>query len=85
MTEQDFIDYMSPYGTHIIFQFGSDTIQKSIHLTPDNSNYTNFPHISNSEKYYMEFLINGQKASIKKCADLVKKYRRDKKLNDLGI
>jgi hypothetical protein len=33
----------------------------------------------------MEFSINGQKASIKECADLMKTYRRDKKLKDLGI
>lgn len=85
MTEQEFIDYMAPYGTHIIFQFGNDTIQKNIHLTPYNSNYTNFPHISKGKKYRMEFSINGQKTSIKECADLITTYRRDKKIKDLGI
>lgn len=85
MTEQEFIDYMAPYGTHVQFQFGDDFIQKSIHLTPYNSNYTIFPHISKGKKYHMEFSINGQKASIKECADLMKTYRRDKKLKDLGI
>lgn len=29
-----------------------------MHLTPYNSNYTYFPHISNGKKYHMEFEIN---------------------------
>lgn len=45
MTEQEFIDYMAPYGTHVQFMYGDDIIEKKIHLTPYNSNYTNFPHL----------------------------------------
>lgn len=49
MTEQEFIDYMAPYGTHVLFTYDDDDfIEKKVHLTPYNSNYTNFPHISNS-------------------------------------
>jgi hypothetical protein len=85
MTEQEFIDYMAPYGTHVQFQFGDDIIQKDIHLTPYNSNYTNFPHISKGRKYHMEFQINGKRASIKECTDLVTTCRREQNLKKLGI
>jgi hypothetical protein len=85
MIEQEFIDYMAPYGTHVQFQFGDDIIQKDIHLTPYNSNYTNFSHISKGRKYHMEFQINGKRASIKECTDLVTTCRREQKLNQLGI
>lgn len=85
MTEQEFIDYMAPYGTHVQFQWGDDIIQKQIHLTPNNSNYTNFPHISNGRKYHMEFEINGKRASLKECSDLITRYKRDIKIKQLGI
>jgi hypothetical protein len=86
MTEQQFIDYMAPYGTHVEFVYGDDIIQKMVHLTPHNSNYSYFPHVtSDGKKYHMEFEINGEKASIKECAKLITKYQRDKKLNDLEI
>lgn len=85
MTEQEFIDYMVDYGTHVQFVYGDDIIQKKIHLTPQNSNYSNFPHISFGRKYHMEFEINGIKASIKECANLITRHLRDKKLKDLGI
>lgn len=35
MTEQEFIDYMAPYGTHVRFTY-DDVIQKKMHLTPYN-------------------------------------------------
>ena len=85
MTEQEFIDYMAPYGTHVRFTYDDDVIQKKIHLTPYNSNYTNFPHISKGRKYHMEFEINGKKSSIKECADLVTTCRREQNLKKLGI
>jgi hypothetical protein len=85
MTEQEFIDYMAPYGTHVQFQFGDDFIQKDIHLTPYNSNYTNFPHISKGRKYHMEFQINGKRSSIKECTDLITIYKREQNLKKLGI
>jgi hypothetical protein len=83
MTEQEFIDYMAPYGTHVQFTYDDDVIQKKIHLTPYNSNYTNFPHISNGKKYHMEFEINGKWASIKECANLITRYKRDIKLKNI--
>jgi hypothetical protein len=85
MTEQEFIDYMAPYGTHVQFQWGDDIIQKKIHLTPNNSNYKNFPHISKGRKYHMEFEINGKRSSIKECSDLITIYKREEKLEKLGI
>jgi hypothetical protein len=85
MTEQEFIDYMAPYGTHVQFTYDDDVIQKKIHLTPYNSNYTYFPHISNGKKYHMEFEINGKKASIKECASFITKYKREQKLKQIGI
>ena len=84
MTEQEFIDYMAPYGTHQ-FMYGDDIIEKTIHLTPYNSNYTYFPHISNGKKYHMEFEINGKKSSIKECANFITKYKREQKLKQIGI
>ncbi len=83
MTEQEFIDYMAPYGTHVLFTYDDDVIEKKIHLTPYNSNYTNFPHISNGKKYHMEFEINGKWASIKECANFITEYKREQKLNQL--
>lgn len=56
-----------------------------MHLTPYNSNYTYFPHISNGKKYHMEFEINGKKASIKECANFITKYKREQKLKQIGI
>jgi hypothetical protein len=86
MTEQEFIDYIAPYGTHVQFVYGDDTFQKTIHLTPYNSNYNYFPHIaSNGKKYHMEFEINGENASIKECAQLITSYKRNSKLEELGI
>ena len=85
MTEQEFIDYMAPYGTHVQFMYGDDIIEKKIHLTPYNSNYTNFPHISDGKKYHMEFEINGKRTSLKECSDLITRYRRDMKIRQLGI
>ena len=82
MTEQEFIDYMAPYGTDL-FTYDDDVIQKKIHLTPYNSNYTDFPHISNGRKYHMEFEINGKCASIKECANFITEYKREQKLNKL--
>ena len=72
MTEQEFIDYIAPYGTHVQFVYGDDTFQKTIHLTPYNSDSNYFPHIaSNGKKYHMEFEINGRKSSIKECAQYI--------------
>ncbi len=86
MTEQQFIDYMAPYGTHVQFVYGDDIIQKKIHLTPHDSYYSYFPHVtSDGMKYHMEFEINGEKASIKECAQLITTHKRDEKLNDLGV
>jgi len=85
MTEQEFIDYMAPYGTHVQFQYGNDFIRKSISLTPYNSNRTNFPYISNGMRYYMEFEINGKKSTIKECVDFITLYNRDQRLEKLGI
>ena len=86
MTEQQFIDYMAPYGTHVQFVYGDDIIQKMIHLTPYNSDSNYFPHItSDGKKYHMEFEINDKRSSIKECAKLITEYQRDKKLNHLGI
>ena len=66
MTEQEFIDYIAPYGTHVQFVYGDDVIKKKIHLTPHNSNYYYFPHItSDGKKYHMEFEINGELSSMK--------------------
>lgn len=60
MTEQEFIDYIADYGTHILFKYGDYTIQKKVHLDRYNSNFSNFPHItSKGEEFYMEFEING--------------------------
>lgn len=85
MTEQEFIDYIAPYGTHIQFVYGDDTIQKKMHLTPYNSNRGHFPYISNGKSYYMEFEINRRHASIKECAKLITVYKRNNKLEKLGV
>jgi hypothetical protein len=86
ITEQEFIDYIAPYGTHVQFVYGDDILQKKIHLTPHNSNYNHFPHItSNGEKYHMEFEINDKPASIKECAQLLTSYKRNSKLEELGL
>ena len=85
MTEQEFIDYMAPYGTHVEFVYGNDIIQKKIHLTPYNSDGSYFPHKSNGRDYYMKFIINDKEATIKECVDLITSYNRDKKLNEIGI
>ena len=86
MTEQQFIDYMANYGIPMKFIYGDDVIRKKVHLTPHNSNYSYFPHItSDGKKYHMEFEINGRKSSIKECAKLITEYKRNIKLKDLGI
>jgi len=87
MTEQQFIDYMAAYGTHVQFVYGDNIIQKKVHLTPYNCALSiGFPHItSDGKKYRMEFEINGKSSSIKDCAKLITKCQRDKKLNDLEI
>jgi len=86
MTEQEFIDYIAPYGTHMRFLYGDDIIEKRIHLTPYNSNYSYFPHItSDGKKYHMEFEINGKRASIRECTQLITAFRRDKNLKELGV
>ena len=85
MTEQEFIDYMAGYGTHVQHKYGDDIIQKKVHLTPYNSNYNYFPHVSGGRKYHMEFNINGNKATIKECSDLITRYKRDKILTEVGI
>ena len=85
MTEQEFIDYMAGYGTHVEFVYGNDIIQKKIHGVRYNSNGSYFPHRSNGRDYYMAFEINGQHATIQDCADLITIYYRDKKLNELGL
>jgi hypothetical protein len=85
MTEQEFIDYIVGYGTHVQFLYGGDIIQKTVHLTPQNSNYSIFPQVSNGSRYHMEFNINGNKATIKECADLITRYKRDKILTEVGI
>lgn len=79
MTEQEFIDYMAPYGTHVKFMYDEDFIQKKIHLT-------DFPHISSKgRKYHMEFELNGKNASVKECANFITEYKREQKLKQLGI
>ena len=90
MSEQEYIDFIAPYGTHVQFLYGDDVIQKVVHLTPYNSNYSHFPHItSDGVKYNMEFEINGKRTSIEECVKLINVYKRpesrNKKLNDLGI
>ncbi len=85
MTEQEFIDYIVGYGTHVQFLYGDDIIEKTVHLTPQNSNYSIFPQVSNGSRYHMEFKINGNKATIKECADLITRYKRDKILTEVGI
>jgi hypothetical protein len=85
MTEQEFIDYIVGYGTHVQFLYGDDIIQKTVHLTPQNSNYSIFPQVSNGSRYHMEFKINGNKATIKECSDLITRYKRDKILTEVGI
>ena len=85
MTEQEFIDHMVGYGTHVQHKYGNDIIEKRVHLTPQNSYFTNFPYISGGRKYHMEFEINGKKASVKECAQLISTYKRIYKLEKLGI
>lgn len=81
MTEQEFIDYIEGYGTHVGHVYGDDQIVKNVDLTPYNSNASFFNcKTSNGEKHYMRFKINGKEATIKECVDLINRYQRDKKL-----
>jgi len=34
MTLQEYINYISDYGTHVQFKYGDYIIQKMVHLTP---------------------------------------------------
>jgi hypothetical protein len=86
MTLQEYINYISDYGTHVQFKYGDYIIQKMVHLTPYNSNFNYFPYkTSDGRKFHMEFEINGEKATIEECVGLVTSYERDRKLNELGI
>lgn len=73
-TEQDFIDYIAPYGTDIEHIFGKDCLVKTAHFTPDN--VLNFkPNcIYNGKRYEFYFEINKKSASIKDCLELIKNY-----------
>ena len=84
MTEQEFIDYIAPYGTNVGHIYGEDKIVKYIDLTPYNSNASNFNHItSDGSKHHMRLKINDKQVSIKECADLITRYRRDEKLSNI--
>lgn len=87
MTRQEFIDYMWDYGCHVRFVYGDNHIQKRAHLTPSNSYFTNF-ELTNSKSgkvASMSFYINGEMGTIDECVDIIKSYKRDEKLKEIGI
>lgn len=58
-TIQEFVDYMAPYGTHVIHVLGCDNIVKNIHLTTNTSyNFRHNCQTSSGEKLEMNFMIN---------------------------
>lgn len=83
-SEQDFIDYMSVFGTHVVHVIGDNKISKDIHLDSFNS-FSFSPNCKTSmgEKYEMYFTINGKSASHKACLNLIQSYNRETILNDL--
>lgn len=85
-SEQDFIDYMSVYGTHVLHLIGDSEISKNIHLDSFNS-FSFSPNCKTSigKKYKMEFKINGKPASHTDCFNLIQSYNRGNILNDLLI
>lgn len=71
-TEKEFIDYIWNYGCHVIHCYGNDEIRKSVHVDDGSSCHG-----------LILFEINGKKATSKECADLITRYKRDIKLNQL--
>lgn len=82
--QQDFIDYMSVYGTHVVHLIGDNKISKDIHLDSFNSfSFTANCKTSIGKKYQMDFTINGKSASHTDCFNLIQSYNRENILNDL--
>lgn len=85
-TEQDFIDYMSGYGTHVCFKLGQDFIQKQIHLDAENTSYfTPNCKTTSGKELNMKFTINNVPTTFNQCLNLIRSYNRDYRLEKLGI
>jgi hypothetical protein len=81
--EQDFIDYMSVFGTHVRHIFGEHCITIDINLNSQNSSIGFNCQTSKGDKHYLSFKIDGENATFKECLDIIICYNRDRKLKEL--
>ena len=86
MTEQEFIDYFSKFGTHVQHIYGDHIITKHVHL--DNSIVSarrgHWKKSSSGEEFYMKFRIDNKVATIENCIDIIKKHQRKQKLDKIS-
>lgn len=67
MTEQDFLVYIKQYGNHVTHVFGTDSIKKVWCY-----------HVGHTV-----FEINGIESTAQECANLIKQYQRDQKIESI--
>lgn len=88
-TLQDFIDYMAPYGSHVVHVIGEHKIGMRTNLSTYNSSVGVNCKTSEGEYRYMLFKIGDKDATFDECLDLILKYNtsynRDKRMEELGI
>ena len=81
--EQDLIDYMSPFGTHVQHIFGEHCITIDINLNSQNSSIGFNCQTSKGNKYYLSFKIDCKDATFKECLDIIITHNRNRKLKEL--
>lgn len=88
MTEQEFIDYFSKFGTHIEHIYGDHIITKEVHsdhsISAPGWDLLDWKKSSSGEEFYMEFQIDNKVATIENCIDIIKKHQRKQKLDKLS-